>query len=396
MTLRKKERVIIFEAVSFGYGPASIAIAVAEELQEVAKKVPIRLIALGKDASYELFYSSNLFHEVWEFKDYDLNYWPSKIKEELLKVDVIVSSIDPDFAKIVYEILGRKVVFIDPLYWMWDEDPVDINLCEKYYALNFPGVPEKVAKTKSKISNTDILKVVDAVRDNRTLSKVSSIKNKNLLLINFGGMQYPFGSNVNLALSMKKIILDIVLSSGMYKEILICGGGKPIKQLAKSLNQLNEKVRVKISPQNPIEFLKLLASCRTLITVPGMSIVYEALYLSKPTLFILPLNYSQHLQVMIYKSILKNAQYITWDDFDGYQMLPPDLPEEKGVKLAVELGDSFYSDINAQSKFKKLVMKFFTSESSSKGISLKETFNLGFKGAKQIAKDILNIVGGGV
>jgi hypothetical protein len=394
MRKSKDKKTIIFEAVSFGYGPASIAIAIAEELYEEvrSRSIPIKLIALGKDVSYELFSSSNLFDKVLEFRDYDLKNWSLNIKDELQRADIIIS-IDPDFANAVYKILRRKVIFIDPLYWMWVKDPIDINLCEKYYALNFPGVSDKVAKTRSKILNPDILKVVDAVRDNRTLSRVSSIETKDLLLINFGGMQYPFGSNVNLALSMTKIILDVALSLDHYNEVIICGGGKPIKQLAESLNRVNEKVKVRTSPQEPFEFLKLLASCRTLLTVPGMSIVYEALYLSKPTLFILPLNYSQHLQVKIYKEILKNATFITWDDLEGYQMLPPGLPEEEGVKLAIELGEKFHSDLNAQAEFKDLVTKFFSSKSLLKGISLKEGFELGFNGAQQIAKDIFSKLG---
>ena len=310
-----------------------------------------------------------------------------KKKQKMLKSN-------PDFAKIIYENFGKKVIFIDPLYWMWDKDPMDVELCNKYYALNFPGVSERVAKTRQRLSDLDILRIVDAVRDNRTLSKVSTTKTKNLLLINFGGMQYPFGSNINLALTMTKIILEVVLSENIYNEIVICGGGEPIRQISESLNQINKKVRVRISPQKPIEFLKLLASCRTLVTVPGMSIVYEALYLSKPTIFILPLNYSQHLQVTIYKKMLKNAAYITWNDLEGYQTLPPGLPEEEGVKLAVELGNKFYLDLHAQARFKDLITEIFTSDTITKGITLSEEFNIGFDGAKQIAMEILNEISG--
>jgi hypothetical protein len=69
-------------------------------------------------------------------------------------------------------------------------------------------------------------------------------------------------------------------------------------------------------------------------------------------------------------------------------MLPPGLPEEEGVRLAIELGEKFHLDRNAQSRFKELLIEFFNSK-PSKGISLKDTFNLGFEGAKQIAKDVL-------
>jgi len=326
MRKNMEEKTILIEAVPFGYGPASIAIAIAEELREETKHRSIRLIALGKDVSYELFSSSDLFDEVWKFDNYDSQNWDMKIKNRILKSDAIISSV--------------------------------------------------------------------AVRDNRTLSKVSTTKTKNLLLINFGGMQYPFGSNINLALTMTKIILEVVLSENIYNEIVICGGGEPIRQISESLNQINKKVRVRISPQKPIEFLKLLASCRTLVTVPGMSIVYEALYLSKPTIFILPLNYSQHLQVTIYKKMLKNAAYITWNDLEGYQTLPPGLPEEEGVKLAVELGNKFYLDLHAQARFKDLITEIFTSDTITKGITLSEEFNIGFDGAKQIAMEILNEISG--
>ena len=398
MRKNRNEITILIEAVPFGYGPASIATAIAEELRDEAKdnNIPIKLIALGKDVSYELFSSGNLFDEVWAFENYNLGSWHINIKEKVIESDIIISSIDPDFAKAVYNNFGKRVIFIDPLYWMWDEDPINVELCEKYYVLNFPGVSERVARVRNKLSHPDVLRIVDAIRDTRTLSKVSAVKTKNLLLINFGGMQYPFGSNVDLAIAMTEIILDVILLENIYDEIIICGGGTPIRQLAKSLNQVNEKVRIKVSPQKPIEFLKLLASSRTLITVPGMSIVYEALYFSKPTLFTLPLNYSQHLQVMVYKSMLKNAEYITWDDLEGYYTLPPGLPEEKGVRLAVELGKKFCSDLHAKSKFKNLIVEYFKSESLLKGIALSEKFNIEFNGANQIAKEILNEMGGDI
>jgi hypothetical protein len=379
---------IIFQGAAFGYGPASIAIAIAEEVRHQFPSFTGRLIALGGGTSYELFSSSGVFDKCHRLESYAEASCPSFLKKEIRDANVVISVIDPDFANLVWR-LGHKPVFIDPLLWMWKSEPISVSSCKRYYAMNFPGVAEKLSAIKARSNSSVLPIVVDPVLDNLTLARVGSTPMKNTLLLNFGGMQYPMGSNIELVLTMSRIIIDLVLNYNLYDAVLICGGGNAIKELERHFQGMDRRIRVRSVPQTPCEFLSELASCRTLITVPGLSIAFEALYLQKVTLFILPLNYTQHLQGLTYKKVLKNAYFVSWDDLPGYHTLPNGLPEEKGIEECFRLGRQFSSDATAQSTFRQLLLNFLQISSPKKLSHSEFSYPLSFGGAMQIARDIV-------
>ena len=332
-----------------------------------------------------------MFDECYYF---DFSHWddcPDTVKEALVKSSAIICVVDFKFSEMLSDI-GLEAIFVDPLYWMWDEDPIRIDSCRRYYALDFPGVKQKVAAHSELAPDDAVPVIVEAIRDNSTLEEVTSLTEENVLLVNFGGMQSPLGYNLDLAVSMSRCILEAALSENLYDKVLICGGGSPIQQLKEYLRDIDdERVTVKALPQS--EFFVQLASCRTFITVPGLSIVYEALYLSKITLFILPLNYSQHRQSVTYKRILGNAYFISWDDLQGYETLPSGLPEKDGVELSFQQGKKFSLDVSAQLEFKKMLSDFLYLASPlrlSLNIYQSDTDILGFDGAAQLAREILS------
>lgn len=379
---------IVFQADSFCFGPASIALAIGKQIKEKTGNSYFKLIALGQGTSYELFSSSSVFDECYVFEYSCLDEIPNSMKDILLQSFIIMSVADFHFAKLVSS-LGLKVIFIDPLFWMWDKVPIRIDTCAQYYAVDFPGVSEKIDEFALHFPDDKKPIIVNAIRDNSSLASVASA-HSNMLLINLGGMQCPFGYNLELILSMCRCILEVTLEEKLYDKILICGGGEPIKYLAEQFRDYGRKVEVESLPQR--KFFVQVASCRTLMTVPGLSIVYEALYFSKPTLFLLPLNYSQHLQSAIYRKILKNYCFVSWGKMPGYQELPPNLLEENGIRLSFQQGKKFSSDPHAQLIFKNTISDFFQKVSSlghALGIRLDETKGIRFDGASQIADKIL-------
>ena len=92
------------------------------------------------------------------------------------------------------------------------------------------------------------------------------------------------------------------------------------------------------------QMMSALGRCSRLLTLPGQSIMWEALRMAVPMVVLPGANYSQHRQVGAYQRFFADVPFITWDDLDGYSTLPAGLPEAAGVSLAVELGDGFAAD----------------------------------------------------
>ncbi len=150
--------------------------------------------------------------------------------------------------------------------------------------------------------------------------------------------------------------------------------------------------RIEIGTSYHKDFLKELSSCKALLTVPGMSIVYEAFAGKIPLMFILPLNYTQHRQLIAYKKIFKNFEYVSWENFEGYRTLPEKIPEEMAISEAINMGKCFFSDAKTRIKFRKEIINFLTKQ-KYEVLTVKKHNNRNQKikidGAKEIAEDLV-------
>lgn len=330
---------ILIQAVPFCYGPTAIAIAIARELSHLPD---CNIIALGKLPSIELLNKENgLFSIVF---DMDID---DDISTALSSADLIISICDFDFAeKCINNYKDIALIFVDPLLWMWNKLPDIIEDCSLYLALDFPGVSE----IASKINYDSVITVPQvaeftAERDDNNVEKGS-------VIVNLGGMQSPLGANITLAQAMCEEIISFARDTADDLIIKIRTSRFMIQKLQKLVQGTSN---VNISSRSPKDFHSELAKCDYLLTVPGMSIVYESIIAQIPTAFILPLNYSQHLQIKKYRSIFPNFSEISWNHFDSFFELPDNLDESRGVELANEIGLSFYTDLSARNKFQKLL-----------------------------------------
>lgn len=326
---------IVIQIVPFCYGPTSIAIAIGRKLKE---SIECNITAICNVPSLDLIsQNQNIFSNIVYLND-------DVFKDEALHLSNLVISIcDFDFTKNFLEKFPKKkIVFIDPLLWMWKEIPSIITQCDLYLALEFQGV----AVIVSKISNNRVIMIPQVAEFNDLLPNISP---KNNILVNLGGMQSPLGSNFPLAFAMCQEIINIVLKNREFESVDI----RTSQEISEKLRSLLPKSNhVSIKSTTPKIFQHELAQCKLLLTVPGMSIVYESLMGKIPILFILPLNYSQHLQIKHYRNIFSNISEIKWEDLSGFDELPNNLEESDGVHLANVLGKRFERNEIARKKFR--------------------------------------------
>lgn len=359
---------VVIQSVPFCYGPTSIAIAIAREL---SCSSDCNVVALGKEPSLELLNAEReIFSAVLDMdKDCDVSL-------ALSSADLIISVCDFDFAercKMTHN--DTAFIFIDPLLWMWETPPNIIHKCDMYLALDFPNVSEIV----SGIGRKSVITVPQ-------VAEFTAIRNDNdiqsgRVIVNFGGMQSPLGANISLAKAMCEEIVNFARGKNDLT-IDIRTSRKISQKLQKELPEISN---VNISSCSPQVFHSELAKCDYLLTVPGMSIVYESFIAQIPTAFLLPLNYSQHLQMKKYRTIFPGLSEISWNHFDSFFELPNDLNESKGVELANEMGLRFYTDPSARNTFHRLLHDIY----KKKPLPLQGKGEVDISGAKAIV-DILH------
>ena len=354
--------------VTFGFGPAALATAVARQLRRRYPDLP--LVGVGNGIALDFLRSSGVFDD--SLVDSPPGVLPDCVGRSGPAVTVFFADFDRLSAA---RVRGLRTVVVDPLYWMWDSDPADPASVDRYFALAFPGVAERVAQRGS---HGETVRVVSQIVDLDT--PVPGTRRAGTVL-NLGGAVAPMGDNHLYLRTLVELVTQtlspvdhlLVTCSSKAKEA-ICRGG-PIPGATVSELPFGE-------------MMSTLGRCARLFTLPGQSIMWEALRMRTPTVVLPGANYSQHRQFGAYRRFLAGIQYIGWDDLDGYGTLPPGLPEERGVALAIELGNRLSTDQSARGQLVKLMTDIL-----SCGHSQAPTLRDGhpwpdFGGATQVADEI--------
>ena len=154
--------------------------------------------------------------------------------------------------------------------------------------------------------------------------------------------------------------------------------------------ELNAMIRynqnVTISFADQTTFQAEVASSDLLITVPGMSIVFECLISPMPTLFVLPLNYSQHLQMIFYRNMFHDIHEVGWKHL-GRNNLPFGLSEEDAVPLAFQMGKEFHNNSHMRNLFRNLLLN----EIESDILPLESLIPIDTSGAAKVVNEVRNL-----
>jgi hypothetical protein len=383
----KEQKLILIEAAAFGFGPASQATVIANRLRELPGAESLNCVGLGASIAYDFFSSSDAFDQVVEL---DQGGAGIEQREAIVgSADHILTVGDYDLAEEVYQ-YGRKAAVVDSLYWMWNDDPLPADRCEPYYIVDFPGVEPRLSNNYPAWRKTGNPILVNPICERLASCGRTGLTNRPRVLVNFGGMETPFGVNLAPALLMTEAILDAARVVLGQCDITVCGGGSAVQQLRDSVNDRRHS-DLKVGPLSQSAFLQTLCHCDFLLTVPGISVIIESLVARKAPLFLLPLNYSQHRQQEILRQKFTGGDYLTWDEFPDCRTLPASLTERDGVLEALKFGRELGRNPNDLEHLRYRFMDYFC---GSKGDGLftenwsANSANTIFNGAEQIAADL--------
>lgn len=383
--MANKSARIAIAAETFCYGPAAIAIAILLELRRAAPQVRLQIDAIATSVTKELLSGDRLFDEIRDPVEF-----LSDVKLFTEQYNCIVVIADIEFAKQLTKVEG-KVVFVDPLYWMWTADTISEIGCSKYIVVDFPGVRNLLEERFDQYLPRHV-EVVEPVCSSECENIRGAEIKKGTALINFGGVESKLGINLNLAVTLTQAAVEACARTGLVEDVLICSGKNAAASLSAVKHRYPLSIRIDSLPQN--KFLRELSQAEYIFTVPGLSIVYEALSLGRKVMFLPSLNYSQHLQVKAYKQSLSGFDFVTWDDLPGYSLLPSGLEEADGVNAAIEIGDHFSKDVDTK-KTVQVALEGYLNRVQRQGksdIGLSSFWSGEFLGAAQIAEIIIQLI----
>ena len=102
--------------VTFGFGPAALATAVARQIRQRHPDLPV--IGVGNGIASDFLRSSGVF-------DNGVMEWPpGELPDSVGRSGSAVTVFFADFDRLrVAKGRGLRTVVVDPLYWMWESDP---------------------------------------------------------------------------------------------------------------------------------------------------------------------------------------------------------------------------------------------------------------------------------
>ncbi len=186
---------------------------------------------------------------------------------------------------------------------------------------------------------------------------------------------------------MTQEILSVVENLGHITKIIIRGEKMALNKIYNELKPINHSKLIEYGTKEQSVFFDELGSCKIVLSVPGMSIVYETLMLKKPLLFLLPLNYSQMRQMQLYNKIFLKPSAVHWDDLNNYSSIKEKTQEEKAISKITLMSERFSRDIQARKEFNE-IMRLYLQKDKVKPLSINKSHDRSYttdlNGAEQI------------
>lgn len=311
-----KNKKYILLADAFGYGPITTLINVSKEL----KKYNVKQVFIGPNFCLEKIKLENLCDEYIE-----MNYTEEEIDKNIdyfKDADKIIAVETTDI--LIYLIKKYKlknIYLIDNLFWMWDFLEEELKELKKYYISNVISVDENIKRIASDFTN---IKKVGSLRN---LNKFKRINENNLMISLGGAKSYMFDAKISNNFYLKCI--DIIQKNkniNKFNNIYIACGDELVEYIKNNL-KLNDNIIIKNYSHE--EYLNKLYSCNYAIMSPGLGNFNEIISTNINILFLLPINYSQHLQRLKYKEFKINFHF---QENNNEKYIEKYLEESVGVK----------------------------------------------------------------
>jgi hypothetical protein len=339
------KKYILFDADPFCFGPISTAINVAQYLKDDNDVISnYELVLIGTGTSLQLGSKSNIFDHIVECDTTKEEYLKSHEKLFLM-AHIFISVLNT--TSISYVKGKTRSVYIDVLFWMWNDIPVDLKHVDLLFLQNFFGVKEKIEKFSDKISNPIIVNPI--IHPYLKPKKVTKRK----ILLSFGGIDTAYEQSSGLYVEISKIIAN----NYEFKpyNFVVAGGGSTIKKIKSIFNTCTNVI---CGTFERSEFLSHMSDCEKAIVNPGLTTHFEVEYLQKPCFYLPPNNYSQALQLNIYKNTIDNFNGFDFSNQCLYPVIENNLLESHGIRKVYEAIDVFLNNTEEKKRFAKTLSSF--------------------------------------
>lgn len=182
-------------------------------------------------------------------------------------------------------------IFFDTLLWSRSSLPDNTENATEYIAQRFFVTPD--IHTPRPVHYVGAVLPKETVRKRRTLAHVHT-------LVNFGGLKSP-AMLPDADLNYVRWVVHILQRSAVPAAHLTFCLPRHLASAAHNIQMCLPQSSIEFP--DPSAFADLLHRSCTLLTVPGLETVLEALYLNKPMIFLPPYNGTQCLQLDIYEHL---------------------------------------------------------------------------------------------
>jgi hypothetical protein len=279
---------IVMTSAPYCYGPTSKLISVAEDLAHTH-----RVTYVGMEPGLSLASKAPFVHTI-QIKDRD--YWNTTARRALGKASCFVTFLDYRSLKIAAE-HGIPSIFFDTLLWLRTEPPPFSDLADLYLAQAYFRPPP--ASCTQRLSRFLPVGPVFSKQLDQ-LSGATIDPKERRILVHFGGLRSPT-MRPNADRVYVSWIASILRLARIDKSSLSMCLPIYMADEAASISALLPKARV-LCPGTS-DFHACLSSATTLVTVPGLEAVYEAMYSGVPLVFLPPYNGTQVMQMRDYEQL---------------------------------------------------------------------------------------------
>jgi hypothetical protein len=274
---------IILTAENFAFGPIGKLLTVAEKIDQR----DYSLTFIGYGTAYQLAKVSSIKNAIEINTDSD--EFPLLARQLFENADLVISCMDRASVRLAQS-LSKPTIWLDTLFWMWDEIPDNILEVDIYIKQNSLNDAENLRRYGKRIKN---LSSVGPIVDMDPLQYRSF---RNQAVVSYGGMEgygwFEVGKDSNYPYTMTELLIRKVDFSS-FDRVLFTGNERIIQDLDERYR--SNSLVFRTLPHSL--FARELASSRLALLAPGLETPLESFAYQIPTIFLPPSNSSQYPQL---------------------------------------------------------------------------------------------------
>lgn len=315
---------IAFVATSFGFGPVSKAVAVANALRRTLPGVQCDLFGSGLDYSFAI--DTDAFHRTIRL-DVDDASVLGKLLPHLADYDAVVSVLN--LALVETWPYGEVPLYlVDSLAWMWPDLPSGAERVRRYFVQRYLVPDERIVAWERRAPLAGVGPIVEVGGEG------DDVRRERMLLVNLSGCANPFAPPAFFDRYARAIATSVLRHAGLRFERIVFAAGTHLHESIRSCAIGRDDVTVAQLPHDA--FVRALRSAELFLTSPGITATLEAEALGVPTRFLLPQNYSQALMNERYALERGEREAIALSRFGADFAVEGGLPENVAVALVTD------------------------------------------------------------